>query len=116
MKSDFSRDTFDVTKHFTRVLMQQGRVQLDADWNEQEAVMVHYLQAPAADLFGSSGGPKANLGVELGLITADGASPKIKDLSIGADVITSTASYVKMRCLRPPALLTISPPRRPKPS
>ena len=30
MKGDFSRDTFDPLKHFSRVLMQQGRVQLDA--------------------------------------------------------------------------------------
>ena len=38
MKGDYSRDTFDPAKHFTRVLMQQGRVQLDADWNEQAAL------------------------------------------------------------------------------
>ena len=35
MKGDFSRLTFDPTKHFSGVRMQQGRVQLDADWNEQ---------------------------------------------------------------------------------
>ena len=34
-RGDFSRDTFDPSKHFLRVLMQQGRVSLDADWNEQ---------------------------------------------------------------------------------
>ena len=31
MKGDFTRDTFDPAKHFSRVLMQQGRVTLDAD-------------------------------------------------------------------------------------
>ncbi|HEX3531938.1 MAG TPA: DUF6519 domain-containing protein, partial [Thermoanaerobaculia bacterium] len=35
MKGDFSRDTFRKRKHYNRVRMQQGRVQLDADWNEQ---------------------------------------------------------------------------------
>ena len=30
MKGDFSRITFDPKKHYSRVLMQQGRVQLDA--------------------------------------------------------------------------------------
>ena len=35
MPGDFSRDTFDSRNHFSGVLMQQGRVQLDADWNEQ---------------------------------------------------------------------------------
>lgn len=65
MKGDFSRDTFDPTKHFSRVLMQQGRVQLDADWNEQAAILLHYLQALAADLIGPFGGPEGNCGFEL---------------------------------------------------
>ena len=62
MKGDFSRDTFDVTKHFRRVLMQQGRVQLDADWNEQTAILLHYLQSLATDLIGPYAGPKENCG------------------------------------------------------
>jgi len=57
MKGDFTRDTFDATRHFRRVLMQQGRVQLDADRNEQAAILLHYLQALAADLIGPHGGP-----------------------------------------------------------
>ncbi len=56
-RGDFSRDTFDPSKHFLRVLMQQGRVQLDADWNEQAAILLHYLQALARDLIGEHGGP-----------------------------------------------------------
>ena len=32
---DFTRTTFDPTHHYSGVRMQQGRVQLDADWNEQ---------------------------------------------------------------------------------
>jgi hypothetical protein len=57
MKGDFSRDTFEASKHFSRVLMQQGRVQLDADWNEQTSILLHYLQTLAADLIGPFGGP-----------------------------------------------------------
>lgn len=57
MKGDFTRDTFDPSKHFSRVLMQQGRVQVDADGNEQAAILLHYLQALAADLIGPHGGP-----------------------------------------------------------
>ncbi len=57
MKGDFSRDTFDVAKHFSRVLQQQGRVQLDADWNEQTAILLHYLRILAADLIGPFAGP-----------------------------------------------------------
>lgn len=57
MQGDFSRNTFDPTHHFLRVLMQQGRVQVDADWNEQTAILLHYLQALARDLIGPHGGP-----------------------------------------------------------
>jgi Family of unknown function (DUF6519) len=56
MKGDFTRDTYNPLKHFSRVLMQQGRVQLDADWNEQGAILLHYLRALAADLIGPFGG------------------------------------------------------------
>ncbi|HKI06188.1 MAG TPA: DUF6519 domain-containing protein [Thermoanaerobaculia bacterium] len=57
MKGDFSRLTFDRSKQFSRVLMQQGRVQVDADWNEQSDIVLHYLRALAADLIGPFGGP-----------------------------------------------------------
>jgi hypothetical protein len=58
MKGDFTRDTYNPLKHFSRVLMQQGRVQLDADWNEQGSILLHYLRALAADLIGPFGGPE----------------------------------------------------------
>jgi hypothetical protein len=57
MKADLTRNTFQPWKHFTRVLMQQGRVQLDADLNEQVSILLHYLRTLAADLFGPAGGP-----------------------------------------------------------
>jgi hypothetical protein len=58
MQGDFTRDTFDPLRHFSRVLMQQGRVQLDADWNEQMAILLHYVQTLAKDLIGPHGGPE----------------------------------------------------------
>ncbi len=57
MKGDFSRLTFNMNKHFRRVLMQQGRVQLDADWNEQTAILLHHMEALTKDLFGEHSGP-----------------------------------------------------------
>lgn len=57
MKGDFTRTTFDPNKHFLRVLMQQGRVQLDADWNEQASILLHYLQTLATDIIGPYAGP-----------------------------------------------------------
>lgn len=73
MKADFTRDTFDPIKNFTRVLMQQGRVQIDADWNEQTAILLHYLRALATDVIGHAGGPVNNCG--FGLL-ADPAFPE----------------------------------------
>ena len=55
MKGDFSRDTFDPGKHYTGVLMQQGRVQLDADWNEQQSIHHHRIATQTRDVIGFSG-------------------------------------------------------------
>src|SRR5215470_10275575 len=77
MKADFTRNTFDPRKHFARVLMQQGRVQLDADWNEQAAILLHYVQTLAADLIGPRGGPKAACGFQIAPFT-----PATKDFLI----------------------------------
>jgi hypothetical protein len=59
-RGDFTRDTFDPPRHYSRVLMQQGRVQLDADWNEQADIVLHYLRALAQDVFGPYGGPQGD--------------------------------------------------------
>jgi hypothetical protein len=90
MKGDFSRDTFDPARQFTRVLMQQGRVQLDADWNEQASILLRYLQALAEDLIGPFGGPadimsgpnvvQKKYGFEIGALKS-GAT--LTDLKIG---------------------------------
>jgi hypothetical protein len=56
MKGDFSRLTFDSTKQFSRVLMQQGRVQLDADWNEQASLLLYQLRTLARAVIGPYGG------------------------------------------------------------
>ena len=49
MKGDFSRLSFDKNKQFSRVLMQQGRVQLDSDWNEQNSILLHYMRSFVTD-------------------------------------------------------------------
>jgi len=38
--------------------MQQGRVSLDADWNEQTDILLHYMQTLARDLMGPFAGPE----------------------------------------------------------
>jgi Family of unknown function (DUF6519) len=77
MKGDFTRDTFDPTKHYSRVLMQQGRVTLDADSNEQTSVLLHYLRTLAADLIGPYAAPVGAAGF---VITYD---TNVGDLMIG---------------------------------
>jgi hypothetical protein len=71
MKGDFTRDTFDRSKHFSRVLMQQGRVQLDSDWNEQAAIQQHRSQSLAKDLIGAHGWPGQEDDVNLGFGIVD---------------------------------------------
>jgi hypothetical protein len=65
MKGDFSRDTFDPARHYSRVLMQQGRVQLDADCNEQSAILLHYLRTVTRDVVGPHAGPANDCGFEI---------------------------------------------------
>jgi hypothetical protein len=65
MKGDFSRLTFNAAKGFSRVRMQQGRVMLDADWNELNDILLHYVRTLGGDLIGPHGGPETNLGFEI---------------------------------------------------
>lgn len=52
MKGDFARVTFDPTRHYSQVFQQQGRVLLDADWNEQGHIQLHLLRTLIRDLLG----------------------------------------------------------------
>ncbi|MFD1875732.1 DUF6519 domain-containing protein [Hymenobacter bucti] len=67
MAGDYSRKTFDQEKHYSGVLMQQGRVQLDADWNEQLAIQQYRTETETTDLVGATGVPKNNDGFKIGL-------------------------------------------------
>lgn len=67
MAGDYSRRTFTPTKHYSGVLMQQGRVQLDADWNEQLAIQQHRTETETIDVVGATGVPKKNNGFGISL-------------------------------------------------
>ena len=54
---DFSRRTFDGADGYRAVLLQQGRVVLDADVNEQAEITAHHDEVRARDLVGRHGGP-----------------------------------------------------------
>jgi hypothetical protein len=82
MQGDFTRDTFDSSRQFSRVLMQQGRVQVDADWNEQTSILLHYLRTLAKDILGPHAGPASDLGFEI--ITKGMFQPALLDTKLAA--------------------------------
>ena len=65
MTGDFSRRTFDPTKDFSLVRMQQGRLFTDADWNEQGDILRGSDRDTAADVIGHSGFPEGDAGFGL---------------------------------------------------
>lgn len=52
MKGDFSRYNFGTAREYIAVLKQQGRVDLDSDWNEQSEVHGEHLRQLICDLLG----------------------------------------------------------------
>ena len=66
MKGDFTRFTFRPEKHYRSVRVQQGRVQLDADWNEQADIATHRDDAAMGDLIGRQGAPWHGGGFQVG--------------------------------------------------
>ncbi|HEY9754963.1 MAG TPA: DUF6519 domain-containing protein [Oculatellaceae cyanobacterium] len=72
MKGDFTRSTFKPEKRYSSVRMQQGRVQLDADWNEQTDIISHRIEKEALDIIGPCGVPLEGGGFEIKIDTASG--------------------------------------------
>lgn len=88
MAGDYTRFTYKPSKRYSGVLMQQGRVQLDADWNEQSALTSERWRVQALDTFGPAAvsalsaedafeveplaGPPADLSLGAGRIYVDG--------------------------------------------
>src|SRR5260370_15427626 len=110
---DYSRFTFDPRKRFSGVLEQQGRVQLDADWNEAVAIFKRRIRLQALDTFGPVGvaqlttpeaflisvvpGPPLDLALKPGRIYVDGI--------LAEPFPDETASYLKQPFFPDPPLL-----------
>jgi hypothetical protein len=60
MAGDYSRITFKPANNSAGVLMQQGRVQLDADWNELVDIVGRRWRAETADIMGRFAVPRQN--------------------------------------------------------
>ncbi|NEQ24546.1 MAG: hypothetical protein F6K28_36655, partial [Microcoleus sp. SIO2G3] len=103
MKGDFTRFTFQPQKHYSSVLMQQGRLQLDADWNEQMSILNHLNQLQVRDIIGSVAGtsqteggyqilPVYEVQSSAGKIQAiDGSPSKIKITDTTAEILKDSA-------------------------
>jgi hypothetical protein len=86
VSGDYTRFTFKPRNRFSGVLQQQGRVQLDSDWNEAVDIIKHRLEVQALDTFGPVGVPflttkdafkvsviaGGNLAIEPGRLYVDG--------------------------------------------
>jgi len=57
MKGDFTRLTFRPERRYSSVRLQQGRVLLDADWNEEHDILAHRIETETVDVVGPSGAP-----------------------------------------------------------
>lgn len=87
MHGDFSRVTFDAGQHYSSVRVQQGRAYLDAEANEQAAILVHSIRSTTRDLIGQHGVPSTAPTVDGFLVEAPPAATAAADgLSIRAGV------------------------------
>jgi photosystem II stability/assembly factor-like uncharacterized protein len=96
MKGDFTRTTFRPEKHYSGVRLQQGRVQLDADFNEQVDIEAHRDRMTAHDVIGPHGVPDELGGFEifptLRLAAIDAAGPVVRAVGDRGANLVSTDS------------------------
>ena len=74
MKGDFTRFTHKPVKHYSGVLKQQGRVGVDADWNEYVSIQDHLTRTRITDVIGYCGVPKHDGGFEISNVTSASGS------------------------------------------
>ena len=76
MSADTSRSTFRPRRHYSKRISQQGRVFVDADWNEQIDIQRHRECTTNIDVIGQSGVPEDAPGFAIEP-TADGTDLQI---------------------------------------
>jgi hypothetical protein len=74
MKGDFARVTFDPSRHYSQVFQQQGRVLLEADWNEQAHIQLHLLRTLVRDLVGPCWAAAGGFAITGTTTNADGST------------------------------------------
>jgi len=83
MSGDYSRERFKPWKNFSAVLNQQGKVQLDADWNELNAILDRRWRAETTDIAGRCWVPdEASFRIQFGLANLAASSPSLKAAAV----------------------------------
>src|SRR5258708_5625627 len=115
MSFDTSRYTFDPWNNFAGVVMPQGRVQLDSDWNEWLAELGRRLRAGTLDIVGRAAVPlttKNGFKIELAQSSTGGIS-----VSIGQGRMYVDGCSLRITaCLHPIRRNGFLPPTRPESS
>jgi len=84
---DSTKSTFRRERNYSGVRMQQGRVQLDADWNEQVDINSHIIEIETCDIIGRCGAPRTDGGFEITISDTNSPNLKISKGSIYVDGI-----------------------------
>ena len=71
MRVDLTRSTFRPEHGYSGVIIQQGRVQLDADANEATAIGLHRDRTTAFDVVGPHGAPRGDGGFAVSAVDGD---------------------------------------------
>jgi hypothetical protein len=103
MSFDISRFSFNPWNDYQGVVMQQGRVQLDSDWNEWQAEFLRRIQAGTLDIFGRAAYPASTPGAFKIKISASGSS-----LTIGAGRMYVDGLLAENHGLLPPAFTVVA--------
>ena len=108
MKADISRATFRSAEHFPdSVVMQQGRVQVDADWNKSSDVLLGLDETTRVDTIGPARRPEGRRRVRGSRSPPDGA-----DLLIGAGPDLRRRLLLCERGARAVEVTDLQPPTR----
>lgn len=83
MKSDISRPTINLPRNNSRLIFQQGRPPLEADFNEQSEILLQLIRTYAKDIIGEHGAAGAEA-FKITPVRGTAGTGPVTDLNIGA--------------------------------
>ena len=95
MYGDFSRVGYDPAKHYSSVLYQQGRVRLDAEDNESQAILRHAVRTAIAEILGDSATADQGfaIGYDKGSLTIGGGSYYVDGIRVANHPADASVPY-----------------------